>query len=125
MDWTWFIAIVPLTFAVGFLVFQKLGQVSAAEAYRLVEGGARLIDVRTSKEFASGHLPGAISIPLQELQAREGELGGHENAIVVYCAAGPRSALARTQLRRRGFKRVFDLGAMHRWERRAPQSHLD
>jgi phage shock protein E len=115
MDWTWLMAVIPITLAIAFVVFQKIGQVSSAEAHRLVDGGARLIDVRTKKEFAGGHLPGAINIPLQELHAREAELGNREEPIVVYCAAGPRSAMARTQLRSRGFRRVFDLGPMGRW----------
>ena len=55
------------------------------EARRLVESGARLVDVRTPGEFAAGHLPGAINIPVQDLERRLHELGPKQAPIVVYC----------------------------------------
>lgn len=42
----------------------RRGDVRGEEARKLVAGGARLLDVRTSREFAAGHLPGAVNIPL-------------------------------------------------------------
>ena len=43
-----------------------------------------LIDVRPREEYQAGHLPGAISIPLRELEPRVGEIP-RDKAIVVYC----------------------------------------
>jgi rhodanese-related sulfurtransferase len=40
----------------------KGGDVSDAEARQLVEAGARLVDVRTPGEFASGHIPRAVDL---------------------------------------------------------------
>jgi rhodanese-related sulfurtransferase len=40
-----------------------------------VTAGARLLDVRSPEEYAGGHLPGAINIPVQELDRRLGEVG--------------------------------------------------
>ena len=73
--------------------------VPSAEAHRLVETGARLVDVRASFEFANGHLPGAINVPLQHLDKRRGELEPKDKEIVVYCQSGGRSQVAFEQLK--------------------------
>ena len=44
--------------------------VSAADAKALIDGGALVIDVRGKGQFDAGHIPGAISVPIDELQAR-------------------------------------------------------
>lgn len=55
------------------------------ELQRLIEqGGVFLIDVRPALEYVSGHLPGALSFPLEELPARIPELP-RDRPIVAYC----------------------------------------
>lgn len=62
-----------------------LQPISAAELLqRLVEGNVILLDVRPAEEYAAGHLPDALSIPVTELEARLRELP-HEKEIVAYC----------------------------------------
>nr|WP_175801617.1 metalloregulator ArsR/SmtB family transcription factor [Burkholderia anthina] len=74
---------------------------------RLADGLVTLLDVRPQDEFALGHLPGALNIPLASLDARLGELPvGTE--IVAYCR-GPYCVFAFeavAALRARGFKAV-------------------
>jgi len=96
-------------------LFMKGGDVSGADARRLVQAGARLIDVRTPGEFAAGHLPGAFNLPLQELPGRLGELGAKDAPLVLYCRSGARSASAARSLRTAGFAAVRNLGGMGRW----------
>lgn len=91
------------------------GKVPPEQARALVESGAVLLDVRSPDEFASGHLPKAVNVPVQELGARVGELGRKERPVVVYCHSGMRSSTAARVLRRNGFRDVHDLGAMARW----------
>lgn len=98
-----------------FMLRRRFGDVSAAEARTLVEGGALLLDVRTPAEFADGHLPGAVSVPLAELEGRLAELGPKDRAVVIYCASGVRSAVAGRVLASAGFATVKNLGAMSRW----------
>lgn len=96
-------------------VFKRLGQVGPERARALVAEGAKLVDVRSRGEFASGHLPGAINVPVGELGAHLAQLGGRDLPVIVYCASGTRSAMARSVLKGLGFAQVFNLGAMSRW----------
>ena len=52
-----------------------------------------LIDVREADEYVSGHVPGAVNIPLSELVGRESECGLGDTVYVI-CQAGGRSARA-------------------------------
>ncbi|RFP63375.1 rhodanese-like domain-containing protein, partial [Hymenobacter lapidiphilus] len=52
-----------------------------------------LLDVREPPEFAAGHLPGAVSLPLSVLEARAAEVPA-TGPVVVYCQGGTRSARA-------------------------------
>jgi phage shock protein E len=90
-------------------------RVSPHKAKALVEAGARLVDVRTVEEFASGHLSGAVNIPVSELERRLTELGPKGQPVVVYCASGFRSASAAKTLTQAGFGTVADLGSMDDW----------
>ena len=52
----------------------------------------QLIDVRSSGEYASGHVPQAINIPLEQLEARFGDL--NEGQVAVLCQGGTRAGMA-------------------------------
>jgi rhodanese-related sulfurtransferase/DNA-binding transcriptional ArsR family regulator len=72
---------------------------------RLAAGDVTLIDVRPSDEFAAGHIPGALSIPVDELAERARELPKRKE-IVAYCR-GPYCVMAVTAvelLRQRGYR---------------------
>ncbi len=93
----------------------RRGDLRSGEARSLVAGGAHLVDVRTSREFAAGHLPGATNVPLQELERRLGSLGPKDRPIVVYCHSGQRSGVAKRLLLANGFTKIHNLGAMSSW----------
>jgi len=96
-------------------------------AYRPIESAPALVllqqqpdlfvlDVRTPAEFASGHIPGAHLIPVDELEDRLGELPARDHAMLVTCAAGGRSTMACELLAERGWTRMLNLaGGMHAW----------
>ncbi|MBI2795235.1 MAG: MBL fold metallo-hydrolase [Gemmatimonadetes bacterium] len=76
---------------------------------------AVLVDVRTRREFAEGHLPAALNIPLAELVARVAEVP-RDRPLVVQCQGGTRSAIAASVLRARGAKAVGNLeGGIDAW----------
>jgi rhodanese-related sulfurtransferase len=99
---------------VVFMIMQRAGKGSSAEAHKLLEAGALLVDVRSPGEFAGGHLAGAINVPVGEMGSRAKELAKKGKPIVVYCASGMRSGAAAAQLKGAGVQ-VLDLGAMSRW----------
>jgi phage shock protein E len=76
----------------------------------LKKNGALLVDVRTAAEFANGNAPGTINIPLQELGGRLNELP-KSSAVVLCCASGTRSGMAKLLLMKNGYKEVLNIGA--------------
>ena len=92
---------------------------------RIDKGTAPLIlDVRSPREFADGHVPGAINIPHTALADRLKELTQHKGQdVAVYCEAGVRAAVAGEILENSGFENVLHLeGDMRAWRsKRLPQ----
>ena len=104
-----------MAIVVGGWLFLRAGTISGARAREMVHGGALLVDVRTNAEFASGHIEGAVNIPVSELETRLPELGAKQGSIVLYCRSGARSALALRFLESQGYTTVANLGAMTSW----------
>lgn len=75
----------------------------------LKKNGAVLVDVRSAGEFASANAPGTINIPLQELGSRLGEIP-KSTPVVLCCASGTRSGIAKLMLKRKGYRRVHNIG---------------
>ena len=76
-----------------------------------MDAGAALIDVREESEFAEGHLPGAINIPIRIL-AQNLDKVAKDQPTIVYCASGHRAAMANAALHLMGYDnvRVFPAG---------------
>jgi rhodanese-related sulfurtransferase len=66
------------------------------------------VDVRTPREHASGHIPGAVNVPVDEHRSRLNELP-RDRELAVYCQVGQRGYLATRILAQAGFK-VANLG---------------
>jgi rhodanese-related sulfurtransferase len=88
--------------------------IDEASAKKLVDGGATLVDVRSPAEFSSGHVDGAVNIPVDSISGRLDELPRDE-PVVLYCRSGARSARAAEILRNNGFESVHNVGPMPRW----------
>ncbi len=86
---------------------------SAKQVVRMLpdlrQNGAVFIDVRSAAEFASGNAPGSINIPLNELISRLSELP-KDSDVVVFCASGSRSGMAKMMLKAKGFHKVHNAG---------------
>jgi len=72
------------------------------------KGEYLLVDVRQPEEYEAGHIPGALLIPLGELEAKQGELDRNKK-IVTYCRTGHRGMAAAITLCGLGFKGVHHL----------------
>ena len=87
-----------------------IDQLTAQELRDAVGRGdaVQVVDVRTPREWAGGHVEGSINIPVGELVARAGELQ-RDMATAVMCEGGYRSAIAASLLEREGFAHVANV----------------
>jgi rhodanese-related sulfurtransferase len=79
----------------------------------------QLVDVRTPSEFAEGHIAGATNHDFYATDfAQKIAKLDKKRPVMVYCAAGGRSASAAEQLKKLGFGKVYDLdGGMGVWKK--------
>ena len=83
-----------------------------AEAWQKINNGAVLVDVRTSDEFAEGHLQGAVNVPYEEVvdwvaQQQDITL---DSDIVLYCHSGKRSGKAEKWLQNHDYQNALNAG---------------
>jgi rhodanese-related sulfurtransferase len=78
-----------------------------------------VVDVREEKEYADGHMPHTVNIPLGKLAERAGELEkSKENPVVVVCRSGARSKKGAVILAKNGFKELYSLnGGVADWQK--------
>ncbi len=86
---------------------------SPADVKALLDRGALILDVRTKAEFKTHAHPRALNIPLDQLQARMGELD-RTKPLLVCCESGARSGSAVALLKGAGFAEVANLGSWRR-----------
>lgn len=95
-------------------VVQEISPADYQNQFTATNTSHLLIDVRTSEEFASGHIHGAVNIPVDSLQSRLSEVPTGR-PIVVYCRSGNRSATASQILEQAGYSAIYDLGGVIAW----------
>ena len=107
--------------AIALLSKRKTGVEVTAEAARDIvkDSQVTVLDVRTPKEYARGHIEGAKLIPVAELSDRIGELYDLKTRqILIYCYIGNRSRKAAAILQKNGFLNVMQLhGGITKWVR--------
>jgi rhodanese-related sulfurtransferase len=94
----------------------RVKQVSAAEVLRDRKPDTVLLDVREPKEWNMAHIPGAILVPLGELEAKVEAAVPRDSSVVVYCASGNRSAVAADVMQEMGYSDVASMaGGIRGW----------
>jgi len=112
MDQTQIIIIAAI---IIFFLLKRLGQVSPKKARELKAAGAVIIDVRTTEEFAGGHVAGAVNVPLDQLGEKiESVVPDRQQPVLIYCLSGTRSALARRILLSKNYCEIHNLGSIYR-----------
>lgn len=84
--------------------------VDAAGVKKSIDSGAQVIDVRTAGEYQMGRIPGAVNVPVDQLEAAA-QPWDKEATYVVYCATGSRSATAVETMKALGFKNIDHFAA--------------
>ncbi len=97
-------------------VLRRTPQISVTDLQTAVNNGAvTVVDVRSANEWAGGHVPGALHIPLGYLADRCRSIPSGKS-IVMQCQGGGRSAIAASLLERLGFIGVINLtGGFSAW----------
>lgn len=92
-------------------------KITAEEAKQMMdEGNATVVDVRTAEEYAAGHIPGSILVPVESIgDTKPVELPDTEAVLLVHCRTGIRSKRASDQLVELGYKHVYDFGGIVDW----------
>ena len=93
---------------------KKLFGLKTTNYVQLMQEGAIILDVRTTGEFSTGHINGAINIPLDKLSNNLEKLKAKNKPIITCCASGMRSASAKGILLSKGYGKVYNGGAWHR-----------
>jgi len=101
----------------AFFVIKQLNQVKPAAAQALLQKGALVIDVRSESEYQERHLPKAINIPLNRLEAEIGHVAPNkEQPLLLHCLSGGRSGVGTSTLKKMGYVNVSNLGSYGRAE---------
>lgn len=83
---------------------------------QLLESGAVIVDVRNPNEFEGGCIPGSENIPLPKLGGRIAEIKQLNVPVIVVCASGMRSGVAKGQMKASGIE-AYNGGA---WTKMIP-----
>ena len=115
MNWTTILIIAAIVVIV--FMIKKTGQISANDALEKLKNGALVIDVRSPGEFSAGHLAKAINIPLDEIEtALPKRVKDKNQVLLLHCASGMRSGMAKGKLKGIGYPNAFNLGGYGRAE---------
>ena len=93
-------------------------RVTGDEAQKMMESetGYLIVDVRTPQEYAEGHIPHAINVPLDTIGTNPpAELPDKAQMIFVYCRSGARSMTASNKLAQMGYTGIIEMGGIKDW----------
>ena len=95
---------------VAFIAYKKYTQYQVLKLVPdLLKQGGQIIDVRTVEEFKNAHKKGSVNIPLDALDKRINELD-KTKPIILCCASGSRSGVAKRTFLSNGFEDVHNVG---------------
>ena len=96
---------------------QGATHVTTADAVRLINKGALVVDVRKPEEFEKGHIVNARNVPLDQMQKGDDAINKQKNKILLaVCADGSSAGRAAGHLRKSGYENAFSLkGGLAGW----------
>jgi len=111
----WSTIFIVLAVLVVFFFIRRKSLISPDAARQALKNGAVVIDVRTTEEYGSGHLPGTVNIPLSELSGRIPTVCSDKNRVLLlHCLSGGRSGMAIGTLKSLGYTHAYNLGSYGR-----------
>lgn len=95
------------------ILHKIMGSLTGVDHSAALPPDAVLVDVRSPAEFASGHVQGALHMPLVRLSHDIGQVAPDKGTpVIVYCQSGARSASARRQMMDMGYQNVINGGGV-------------
>lgn len=103
-----FLLLVVLVLIAFAYTYTGANRISSAQAVDMIASGdiQEVVDVRTRAEYGAGHYPGAVNIPVTEINERT-TTGLPTSGILVYCNTGQRARFAAERLTAMGFRDVY------------------
>lgn len=76
-----------------------------------------ILDVREQEEYDSGHIKGAVLLPVGTIDAQSAAdvIGNKDTVVLVYCRSGNRSKTASAALIELGYTNVYEFGGINTW----------
>lgn len=106
------------TFFLGALLISGKAELSTEEARQELQKGAKLVDVRTVKEFKEKKVPGAVNIPVDQIKTGITNVTTDKSQVILlHCRSGRRSGIAEKELRSIGYTKVFNIGSFEQAEK--------
>ena len=114
-----------MTLLLSLLLFS--GCSGAADGYKQIDqktakdmmdqGGVIVLDVREQDEYDSGHIPGAVLLPVGSIDEDTAAevIPEKESTVLVYCRSGNRSKTASSVLADLGYTNIYEFGGINTW----------
>lgn len=94
-----------------------VSQQAFAERQQASDAELFVLDTRSPEEYSTGHVPGAINVPYDQVAERLAEIP-RDKDVVLYCRSGRRTQIAAETLAENGYTRLLHLdGDMNAWEK--------
>lgn len=99
----------------GLLDFLKSPDINeGVETFRATPG-AVLLDVRNPDEYAAGHIPGSVNLPLPQIGEAKDRFPDTDTQFFVYCLSGSRSSSAIGAFKEMGYTNLTNIGGIRAW----------
>lgn len=93
-------------------------QISQEEAKAMMDGqDVIVLDVREQDEYDSGHIPGAVLLPLGSIskESAAAVIPEKDSTVLIYCRSGNRSKTASDKLAQLGYTQIYEFGGITTW----------
>ncbi len=98
---------------------ERYKSLTQEEAVKVMNSAAdyMIVDVRTEAEYAGGHIPNAVNVPLDRIEAEDvsDALPDKHQVLLIYCYAGRRSVEAAKKLASMGYSSAYEFGGIVDW----------
>ena len=106
-----------IAFVTGYMFFlrngadinRKLNEIRSID-------GAVILDVRSIDEYRQGHIPGAINVPVEDIESIGSKVPAKDTPVYSYCLTGARSSRAVKALKAMGYTKAENIGGINRYK---------